>query len=218
VSRRLVLDIPGPDWRVAADDLRARGWDAIFAPDLGSEAPRVVELGFGRGEFLMDLAANAPHEAHLGVELSRKRVLKMARRLARTALRNVRLVEGRAEVVVRECLGGGSVRAFWVNFPDPWPKKRHQRRRLLQPDLVRELALRLVPGGELHVATDHVGYAEAVDATLSGEPLLENAAAPARWLAEVPGRKPTAYELEWRAEGRPLRFFEYRRRREEATP
>lgn len=216
MARRLKHDIPGPDWRVGVDEVRTRGPGAIFAPDLGAGAPLVVELGFGRGEFLMELAAQAPGVAHVGVEVSHKRVLKMARRLARTALRNVRLVEARAEPVVRECLARGSVRAFWVNFPDPWPKKRHQRRRLLQPELVRDLALRLAPGGELHAATDHVEYAEAIDAVLAGEPLLQNFAAPAPWLPEVPGRKPTAYELEWRAEGRPLHFFEYRRRAEAA--
>jgi tRNA (guanine-N7-)-methyltransferase len=216
VARRLKHDIPGPDRRVGVDELRARGPGAVFAPELAPDAPLVVELGFGRGEFLMELAAHAPRVAHLGVEVSHKRVLKMARRLARTELRNVRLVEARAESVVRECLARGSVQAFWVNFPDPWPKKRHQRRRLLQPELVRQLALRLAPGGELHAATDHVEYAEAMNAVLAGEPLLENAAAPAPWLPEVPGRKPTAYELEWRAEGRALHFFEYRRKAEGA--
>jgi tRNA (guanine-N7-)-methyltransferase len=214
VARRLRHDIPGPDRRVGLDELRARGAGAVFAPDLGSDAPLVVELGFGRGEFLMELAAREPETAHLGVEVSHKRVLKMARRLARTELGNVRLVEARAEAVVGECLAPASVRAFWVNFPDPWPKKRHQRRRLLQPPLVHALARCLAPGGELHAATDHVAYAEAIDAVLRAEPLLENAVAPAPWLREVPGRKPTAYELEWRAEGRALHFFEYRRSRE----
>ncbi len=212
MTRRLKHDIPGPDWRVAADDARERGWDAIFAGDLDAALPLVLELGFGRGEFLMHLASMSPGLAHVGVEYSAKRVLKLARRLARTELRNVRLVEARAELVVLQCLAPGSVGACWVNFPDPWPKTRHHRRRLLQPELVHELALRLVSAGELHVATDHAGYAEAIDAALSGETLLENLAAPGPWLPEVPGRKPTAYELEWRAEGRPLHFFEYRRR------
>ena len=82
-----------------------------------------------------------------------------------------------------------------------------------QPALVARLADRLAPGGELQVATDHEEYAEAIDAVLAGEPLLENALAPERYLRDVPGRLPTAYELEWRAEGRPLHFWSYRRRR-----
>ena len=212
MTRKLKYDIPGPDRRVSPDEVREKGWEAIFAPDLRAPLRLVVEIGFGRGEFLQHLAREEPGTAHVGVEVSFKRVLKMARRLARSELGNVRLVEATGEEVVRDLLAPESVAAFWVNFPDPWPKKRHHRRRLLQPAFVARLADRLVPGGELHVATDHVEYAEAIDAVLSGEPLLENALAPERWLRDVPGRLPTAYELEWRAEGRALHFWSYRRR------
>lgn len=198
MSRRLKVDVPGPDWRVPLDALR--------------ELPPgcVLEIGFGRGEFLMDLARHHPEVCHLGVDVSYKRVLKMARRLARSELENVRLVEASAERVLEE-LPAASVCEAWINFPDPWPKKRHQRRRLLQSGFARELARRLAPGAALHVATDHVDYARQIDAVLSSELSLENRAAPARWLPEVSGRVPTAYEIEWRSEGRSLHFFEYRR-------
>jgi tRNA (guanine-N7-)-methyltransferase len=204
--------MPGPDWRVAVEDVHAKGWEGVFAPDLAPPLRFVVEIGSGRGEFLMRLAGEDAGAAHVGVEVSAKRVLKMARRLARTPLRNVRLVHAAGERVVRELLAPASVHALWINFPDPWPKKRHHRRRLLQPGFVAELAHRLTPGGLLHVATDDVPYAEQIDAALAGEPRLENAYAPARWVAEVPGRMPTAYEAEWRAEGRALHFWAYRRR------
>jgi tRNA (guanine-N7-)-methyltransferase len=138
-------------------------------------------------------------------------VLKLARRIAKTEERNIRLVDATAEELVEGALGEASVAAFWINFPDPWPKKRHHRRRLVQPRFARLLASRLVPGGELHAATDHAGYAEQIDAVLSAEPLLENAL-PAPFVPEVPGRLCTAYEAMWRAEGRPLHFFTYRRR------
>ncbi len=212
MGRALKYDIPGPDWRVPFEGARERGLAAIFA-ELPAPLRLVVEIGFGRGEFLLEAAGRAPDTAHLGVEYSGKRVLKLARRLARTPLRNVRLVEAAGERVLRELLAEGSVACFWINFPDPWPKKRHQRRRLIRPELVRELALRLATGGELHVATDHEEYARQIDASLAGEPLLENAFAPDRFRREVAGRLPTAYELEWRAEGRPLHFFCYERRR-----
>jgi tRNA (guanine-N7-)-methyltransferase len=216
VTRALKHDIPGIDWRVGIEDVRAKGWDSLFADAETSAAeaaarPLVVEIGFGRGEFVMDLAARSPGVRFVAVELAMKRVLKMARRLARTELRNVRLVQARGELVVEELLAPGSVSAFWINFPDPWPKKRHARRRLVQPGLVRLLATRLAPGGLLHVATDDAAYAEEIDAALSGEPLLENALAPARSLPDVEGRLQTAYEREWRAEGRRLHFFTYRR-------
>jgi tRNA (guanine-N7-)-methyltransferase len=212
VSRTLKHDMPGHDWRVTADDVRAKGLEGIFAGEVAQPLPLVLEIGFGRGEFLLGLAEAARQRAFLGVEYSGKRVLKTARRLARTELRNVRLMLASAEDVIREILPAGSLAAVWINFPDPWPKKRHHKRRLLQPGLVRELAQRLAAGGEFHVATDHTAYAEFIAEVLAAEPLLENLVAPASWLSEVTGRRSTAYELEWRAEGRPLHFFEYRRR------
>ena len=212
MSRTLKTDIPGPDRRVALEDVRAKGWDALFAPELTAPiGPLVVEIGFGRGEFLRQLAAPSPAVPHLGVERSWKRVLKMARRIARAGDPNIRLICARGEDVLHEAIADGGVRTFWINFSDPWPKARHHRRRLVQAPLVRQLAKRLAPGGELHVATDDVPYAEHIDEVLSSEPLLENAL-PARWLAEIPGRPVTAYESMWRAEGRPLHFFSYRRR------
>ena len=215
MSRRLKYDLSGPDRRVAIEDVRAKGWEALF-PELPRPLRLVLEIGFGRGEFLADLAARAPGVAHVGVEMSWKRVLKMARRLARGELANVRLVHGLGEQVVDEAIAPGSLDAVWINFSDPWPKKRHHRRRLVQPALVAALAERLRPGGVLHVATDDGGYAEHIDAVLAAEPRLANDFAPDRWRAEVPGRMPTAYELEWRAEGRPLHFWSYRRRAPEA--
>jgi tRNA (guanine-N7-)-methyltransferase len=211
VSRALKTDIPGADRRVGVAEAREKGWAAVFAPDVPAPLPLVVEIGFGRGEFLRALAAAAPSVAHVGVERSYRRVLKMARRIARSEERNIRLVEATAEELVAGALDDASVATFWINFPDPWPKKRHQRRRLLQPGFVALLASRLVPGGELQAATDHPEYAEQIHAVLSAEPRLENALA-APFVAEVPGRPCTAYEAMWRAEGRPLHFFTYRRR------
>jgi tRNA (guanine-N7-)-methyltransferase len=214
VSRRLKYDLQGPDWRLAPEELAARGPAACFAraASPGAGRPRlVVDLGCGRGEFLLGLAEKDPEGCYLGVEVSFKRVLKLARRLARSGAGNVRLVQATAQRVVAECLPEGSVDCFWVNFPDPWPKKRHRRRRLLQPNFVRALVRCLAPGGLLHVATDHADYAEQVDQVLAAEPGLSNENAPDRFRREAGDRAPTAYELEWRAEGRPLHFFSYRR-------
>ena len=211
MARTLRYDIPGPDWRVAAAAVREKGWDAIFGAELVRPLAFAVEIGFGGGEFLIDLARKDPRAPHVGVEYSRKRVLKTARKLARTELSNVRLLHASAEELVCDLLPGQTVSSFWINFPDPWPKRRHQRRRLLKEPFVAALAGRLRVGGCVYVATDHAGYAEVIDAALGAEPLLANAYAPRRHLPEVRDRTPTRYELEWRAEGRPLRFFRYRR-------
>jgi tRNA (guanine-N7-)-methyltransferase len=190
VARVLKYDIPGTDWRIPQGEARERGFADVFASDV----------------------ARPLEQAFVGIEVSFKRTLKMARRLARTELRNVRLVEGTAEAILCSALEDASVSRFWINFPDPWPKKRHFKRRLIQPPFAALLARRLVPGGELHVATDHPGYAEWIDLVLSKTPGLENIDAPRPFLREAPDdRRPTAYELEWRALGRGLYFFRYRR-------
>jgi tRNA (guanine-N7-)-methyltransferase len=211
MSRSLKYDFAGPDFRVAAEDLAGPGLAKAFEPDLEPPLRLTVDLGFGRGELLLDLARAEPQAAFLGVEYSYKRVLKLARRLARTPLRNLRLVCATAEAIVEDRLPEGFVHAFWINFPDPWPKKRHHRRRLIQPGFVRQLARRLEPGGTLHVATDHAGYAEAIAEVLAAEPLLENLHAAAAWRVEPPARSATAYELEWQAQGRDCRYFCHRR-------
>jgi len=212
VGRKLKFDIPGPDLRVDKDQVREKGWKALFAGALPGSFAMVVEIGFGRGEFLWILAVERPDVAHVGVEVSFKRVLKMARRLARSEIRNIRLVEGNGEEMVRELLPESSVETFWINFSDPWPKKRHHRRRLIQPRFLHELALRLQPGGRVEIATDHQGYAGWIEDTLAAESLLENIHAPRPFLSEVPGRMRTAYQLQWLREGRPLCFWTYRRR------
>jgi len=208
VTRSLKV-IPGPDRRTSLECLQDEGIAAVFAGDVEKPEPLVVELGFGRGEFLLDLAAEEPDVAFLGVDYSHKRVWKLARRLAATPLQNVRALEARAEDVVA-ALPAASVRTFVVNFPDPWPKFRHQRRRMLQAPFVAELAARLVPDGILEVATDHEGYALQIDKVLSAESGLVNVL-DAPYRREVPGRRVTAYEAAWRAEGRNLHFWTYRR-------
>lgn len=214
MSRARKTDIPGRDYRTNPEEARAQGWPALFAqsmPAADAALPPVVEIGFGRGEFLVHLAGQTPQRAHIGIEVSFKRALKMARRLARMQLHNVRLLNLPAENAL-PLFAPQSVAAFWVNFPDPWPKKRHHKNRLLQAPLVRQLALRLIPGGMLHAATDHEQYAQQIHEVLSIEALLQNMHAPRPFAREAPGRRRTAYEEMWRAEGRALHFFQYRRR------
>jgi len=189
----------------------AGGFAGVFAGRVPRPLPLVVEIGFGRGEFLLTLAEESPQQAFVGIEYSPKRTLKMARRLAKRGLANVALVAARAETVLRDVLEDGSVACFWLNFPDPWPKKRHHRRRFVQSDTLARLARRLTPGGVLHIATDDPDYARWIDEHLAAEPALENRYAPERWRGAVEERMPTAYELEWRALGRSFYFFEYRR-------
>ena len=211
MSRSLKYDIPGVDWRVGADEVACEGWEAIFAPALPAPLRLVAEIGFGRGEFLLDLAVRYPGTAFVGVDLSFKRVLKMARKVAQLGVTNVRLLEARAQVVVAYLLLPASVSEIWINFSDPWPKDRHAHRRLFLSPFVHDVARCLVPGGRLHAATDDGVYATQIDVILSAEKWLENMLAPRRHRPSVSDRCQTGYERDWSEQNRDLYFFEYAR-------
>jgi tRNA (guanine-N7-)-methyltransferase len=170
----------------------------------------VLELGFGRGELLLDLAEAAPARVFVGVEISRKRVEKVQKRAEKRALENVLLLHAPAEYALERVLPRGCVDECWINCPDPWPKKRHWRRRLVQPLLLERLAASLAPGALLHIATDHPGYRDWIAEVMAAQKDFVNLHGSA-WSESRPARRETAYEAEWRAEGRALAYFDYRR-------
>jgi tRNA (guanine-N7-)-methyltransferase len=134
----------------------------------------VLEIGFGMGETTAEIAAAHPERNFIGIEVHAPGVGSLLREVDRRGLANVRVIRHDAVEVVDAMIPPGSLAAIHVFFPDPWPKKRHHKRRLLKPDFVRALARRLAPGGYLHVATDWSDYAEEMLATLGAERLLAN--------------------------------------------
>jgi tRNA (guanine-N7-)-methyltransferase len=211
VSRTIHREITGNDRRVWPQEVRRSGWSKLFGLPADAPLRLHVDVGFGDGEFLLELARRDPGRAVVGVDLSFKRVLKVARRLSRSDLRNVRLLGVDAAWAVREAFEEESVESFWINFPDPWPKRRHQRRRLIEPAFVGELSRRLMAGGSVHVATDDPIYAVAIRNALEGEPLLENTQAAAPHLRERRELPATTYQREWVAQRRSCFFFQHRR-------
>jgi tRNA (guanine-N7-)-methyltransferase len=171
----------------------------------------VLEIGFGRAEALIEMGRLRPDRTFVGVEVSGKRVRKAARRVARAEVRNVWLVHATAEYLLERVLPALSVTECWINFPDPWPKKRHHKRRLIRPSIVDELARALCPGAVLHIATDHVDYAEWIANVMAREPGFVNLHAPDPWSRCPPPRPETGYEAEFVAEGRTIAYLDYRR-------
>ncbi|MYA08340.1 MAG: hypothetical protein F4060_17565 [Holophagales bacterium] len=160
-----------------------------------------VELGFGKGRFLVSSAAAAGSRPFLGVEMASRYFRLAARRAASRRLSNVILLRGEALYLIATLLPAGMARTVHVYFPDPWPKSRHHRRRLLDPrtvDLV--LALLDPPRGRLFFATDHLEYGEAVAETLARHPAVEVDRVDDGW----PEGPRTNYEAKFEREGRPI--------------
>jgi tRNA (guanine-N7-)-methyltransferase len=139
----------------------------------GRRAPRVLEIGFGDGELLAAMAAADPARDYLGVEVHEPGVGHCLLLLEKLGLTNVRLIRHDAVEVLARQLPDASLERVHLFFPDPWPKKRHHKRRIVQPAFARLVAAKLQPGGVWRVATDWAPYAEHVDAVVGAEPLLE---------------------------------------------
>ncbi|MBK7674096.1 MAG: tRNA (guanosine(46)-N7)-methyltransferase TrmB [Candidatus Accumulibacter sp.] len=157
----------GVPYRMARVDL-----DALF----GRAAPRIVEIGFGMGETSAAIAAAHPENDYLGIEVHTPGVGSLCKLVAERGLQNLRIIQHDAVEVLRDMLEPASLAGVHLFFPDPWPKKRHQKRRLLQPVFLALLASRLQPGGYIHCATDWEDYAQQMLAVLMAEHLLENTA------------------------------------------
>ncbi|HNQ58501.1 MAG: tRNA (guanosine(46)-N7)-methyltransferase TrmB [Burkholderiales bacterium] len=147
--------------------------DAAF----GRRAPKILEIGFGMGETTAAIAAAHPENDYLGIEVHTPGVGSLLKLIGERGLANLRLIQHDAVDVLRNMIPPASLDGAHIFFPDPWPKKRHHKRRLVQTDFVALLASRLKPGGYLHLATDWQEYAEQMLAVLCAEPQLENTAA-----------------------------------------
>ena len=150
----------------------APDWDARF----GRCAPRVLEIGFGMGDATAEIAQALPDTDFIGVEVHPPGVGALLRRIGERGLGNLRIVQHDAVEVLGQMVEPDSLAGVHVFFPDPWHKKRHHKRRLIQPPFVRLLASRLAPGGYLHCATDWQPYAEQMLEVLGEEPMLANRA------------------------------------------
>jgi tRNA (guanine-N7-)-methyltransferase len=142
----------------------------------GRDAPRILEIGFGMGEGLAETAAAHPENDYLGIEVHTPGVGALLKQIGERGLDNVRIVQHDAVEVLERMIDPASLAGVHIFFPDPWHKKRHHKRRLIQPPFVAMLAQRIAPGGYLHLATDWEGYAQQMLEVLSAEPSLVNTA------------------------------------------
>ena len=175
--------------------------------------PLIVEIGFGNGDYLIHLAETRPDCNILGFEISSQSLDKAEAKIEKRQLSNVRPIHCRAETALAHLLGPETVTEFHINYPDPWFKKRHRRRRLMQRETVDLLASRLRAGGALHLATDIVEYAQMAGEALANTLGLTNQFE-TPWVHEIAGRFRTKYEIKGYREGRRGHFFRYQRNAE----
>ena len=140
----------------------------------GRQAPKILEIGFGMGETTALIAGTHPENDYLAIEVHTPGVGGLLKLIGENGLRNIRIVQHDATEVLQYMLMPGSLNGVHIFFPDPWPKKRHQKRRLVQPPLIALLASRMASGAYLHLATDWEEYAHQMLQVLGAEPLLAN--------------------------------------------
>jgi tRNA (guanine-N7-)-methyltransferase len=174
-------------------------WPEVF----GRSAPVDVEIGAGKGKFLNEMAVLYADRDFLAVERSPKYQRLCCDRAARRGLTNVRLIRTTGEDLLFRLLGGDSVSTFFVLFPDPWPKKRHHKRRFIRPETVAAIGRALVPGGRLLIKSDHEDYSQVIAEVLESVPGF-NHLDPAEAFAGLPV---TGFEQKYIVQGRTIRSF-----------
>ena len=162
--RRQPLKVEAPELRLDPERVTEPfAWNQLFPV----EQPVEVEIGIGKGRFLLEAAERRPQINHLGVEWANKYLRFAESRAQRRELENIRFVRIDAREMMAS-IPARSVQAFYVFYPDPWPKKRHHKRRIVQASFLALCADRLIAGGSLHVATDWANYAEHIDTLVKG--------------------------------------------------
>ncbi|MFZ2507353.1 MAG: tRNA (guanosine(46)-N7)-methyltransferase TrmB [Steroidobacteraceae bacterium] len=194
-------------------------WGLPFVPEpldldaaFGRRAPRVLEIGFGNGATLVELASGQPDTDFLGVEVHPPGIGHCLIAIEAGGLTNIRLIAHDAVEVLERQLTTAALDAVLLYFPDPWPKKRHHKRRIVQPAFAALVADRLKPRGTMRLATDWEPYAEQMLEVLNAEPRLVNASVSGRWIEDPAARGPTRFERRGRRLGHDVFDLEYRRR------
>ncbi|MEY4285448.1 MAG: hypothetical protein RL111_2123 [Pseudomonadota bacterium] len=164
-------------------------WDTAFDASLKG-APCVMEIGFGMGEATAHIASVLPHTRFLCCEVHEPGVGALLMRIESQQLHNIRIVAHDAVEVMNHMLGQASLDGLHLFFPDPWHKKRHHKRRLVQPEWLSQVCQRLKPGGYVHFATDWEPYAQHMLAVLQAQPLLVNRSTSPQGFAQRPDYRP----------------------------
>jgi len=204
--RDQVLCIPAnySDW----DSYTFPGWQAIF----GNENPVHIEYCSGNGSWIVDRAKRNPNQNWVAVEKRYDRVAKIWSKIQNQGLTNLLCIWGEAETATRVYLPKDSVSTIYINFPDPWPRKRHHKHRLMKVSFVEEMRRILLPGGQLTLVTDDAEYSDFATQELLQSPLNSLHADP-YYIRELEGYGTSYFEELWREKGREIRYHQWEKAR-----
>jgi tRNA (guanine-N7-)-methyltransferase len=200
-----MLDMPSP---LSAQEMMIppppEGRMLDFPQVFGRSGIVELEIGSGKGTFLLNRARAHPERDFLGIEWANKIYRYAADRMARWGVPNVRMMRTDAAQLVSQHVPPGSLAMLHIYHPDPWPKKRHHKRRLIQPPFVEAAIRALAPGGRIAVQTDHAEYFEQIQSVIRAESALREAPFNVPEAGVVDGRIMTNYEIKYLREGRPI--------------
>jgi tRNA (guanine-N7-)-methyltransferase len=175
--------------------LEYNGSELAYDSAFGRGGPRVLEIGFGMGQSLVATAEATPETNFIGIEVHRPGVGKLLHSMEERGVDNIRVYRHDAVEVLRDCIPNASLDTIQIFFPDPWQKKRHHKRRLIQPPFMSQLASKLKTGGVLHLATDWENYAEQMMEVLSAAEGFSNTCGEGHFAPRPAHRPLTKFEL-----------------------
>ncbi|ACM20120.1 tRNA (guanosine46-N7)-methyltransferase [Geotalea daltonii FRC-32] len=199
------IHIESPNYLKAETLASPADWSAIF----GNDRPLALEIGCGIGDFIVKTAMDMPETNFIAIDYYNKGCYKTCRRIDLHWLNNVRVLREEARQFIVERIAKGSLSAVYINCPDPWPKKKHRKRRLVNPQFMDFLRDYLAPGADFYFATDFDDYGIDVAGMLPGVEGFENCLAPDLYRHELEGYHLSKYMLKFMGEGKRIYFVHY---------
>ena len=182
-------------------------WQSLF----GNTNPIKLEIGFGMGNFLIEMAAKEPTSNFIGIDFYHKGIRKLMTRIKKLQLENIRVVYGDIRSKIPILFKDRELNTIYINFPDPWPKKKHIKRRLIKPEFIKQLAQKLSSEGTAYLATDSERYAHEMLEYFNAETLFQNLNSQQGFLKERINLPKTKYEKNFINAGEKIFYLEYMR-------
>lgn len=207
VSMQSFIHIESPFYLKAEALSQPADWAAVF----GNNLPLALEIGCGIGDFIVKTASDIPETNFIAIDFYNKGCYKTCRRIERHGVTNVRVLREEARQFIAERIPKESLRGVYINCPDPWPKKRHRKRRLVNRQFVEFIRDYMVPGADFYFATDFDDYGTDVAGMMPDVPGFENSLAPDLYRHELAGYHLSKYMMKFMAEGKRIYFVHYRK-------